>query len=427
MSAPLHIETSRELPLVSVMVGFKVGSVLDPVGKEGLTRLMVRMLRRGAAGMDATTIENHIDRLGADLSEHVGTSTVSFQMEIIRRSFDRGIELFAKLLGSPSFDVVELGKLVRESEGEIIEARDNDRALAARAFRRTLFENHPFARRSSGLIPTLRTIERGDVVEAYARTLTRDQVVMAFAGDVDDAMAQRAADLIQASLPAGASLARVVPEPTMKPGRRLVFVDKPERTQTQLLIGGMGTHPRDADHVALHVANTVFGGTFTSRLMREVRSKRGWSYGAYANLPIDVCREGFSLWTHPAATDAAKCVALELELLGTWRDKGITPRELSFAQRYLTRSHAFEIDTATKRVHRKLATSLYDLPQDYYSRYLEQVKAVTRDQADAAVRNRLSTTDLVVAITGTAAEIGEQIAQAVPGLIDQKVVPYDLE
>ncbi|MBI5534746.1 MAG: insulinase family protein [Deltaproteobacteria bacterium] len=427
MSAPVHIETSRDLPLVSVMVGFKIGSVLDPVGKEGLTRLMVRMLRRGAGDMGATTIENHIDRLGADLSEHAGTSTVSFQMEIIRRSFDRGIELLAKLLGSPSFDPAELGKLLRESEGEIIEARDNDRALASRAFRRTVFEDHPFARRASGLIPTLRAIERSDVLDAYARTLTRDKVVMAFAGDVDDAMAQRAAELIHAALPAGPSPARSIPDPAMKPGRRLVFVDKPERTQTQMLIGGMGTHPRDDDHVALHVANTVFGGTFTSRLMREVRSKRGWSYGAYANLPIDVCREGFSLWTHPKATDAAECLKLELKLLEEWRDKGITAAELAFAKRYLTRSHAFEIDTATKRVHRKLATSLYDLPEDYYSRYLEQVKAVTREQADAAVRNRLSGADLVVAITGTASEIGEQIKQAIPGLVEHKVVPHDLE
>jgi zinc protease len=427
MSATVHIETSRDLPLVSMMLGFRVGSHLDPDGKEGLSRLMVRMLRRGAAGMDAQTIEKQIDRLGADLSEHVGATVVTIQLDVIRRSFDPAVELLCKLLAGPSFDEVELGKLVRETEGELIEARDNDRVLATRAFRRKVFEGHPFSRRASGLIPTIKTIGRDDVVAAFGRTLTRDNVVLAFAGDLDDAEAQRATASIEAALPAGPAPARAIGDPPPVQGRRLVFVDKPDRTQTQLLIGGSGTHPRDADHIALHVANTVFGGTFTSRLMREVRSKRGWSYGAYTSLPIDVCREAFAAWTHPAATDAAACIKLELELLERWREKGITPRELSFAARYLTRSHAFDIDTASKRVHRKLATSLYDLPQDYYDSYLARVKAVTKEQADEAVRRRLSTTDLVIAITGTHAQIGAAVADAIPGLAEQAVTPHDLE
>ncbi len=427
MSVPVHIETSRELPLVNVMVGFRVGSFLDPAGKEGLSKLMVRMLRRGVEGMDAPTLEAAIDRIGADISEHVGISTVSLHLDVIRRSLDKGVDLLAKLLGSATFDETELGKLERETEGELIEARDSDRTLCARAFRREIFRGHPFARRTTGLIPTVRSVTRDDVVAAYRRTFTRDNCVLAFSGDLDDLEASRASERLLAALPAGTGPRRELADPDFGTGRRLVFVDKPERTQTQLLIGGIGTHPRDDDHVALHVANTVFGGTFTSRLMREVRSKRGWSYGAYASLPIDVCREAFSMWTHPGSDDADKCLALELSLLEGLRDGGIEPRELSFAKKYLVRSHAFEVDTASKRVHRKLATSLFDLPADYYDRYLEQVDAVTKEQADAALSRRLSTENLVVAITGTHAQIGEKIAAAVPGLASQSVVPFDLE
>jgi hypothetical protein len=127
--------------------------------------------------------------------------------------------------------------------------------------------------------------------------------------------------------------------------RRLVFVDKPERTQTQILLGEVGSHPRDADHISLHVATTIFGGTFTSRMMKAIRSERGWSYGAYARLPYDKERDAFSMWTFPAAKDAAACITLELELLNAWRDKGISARELAFAKRYLVRSHAFDIYT----------------------------------------------------------------------------------
>ena len=85
----------------------------------------------------------------------------------------------------------------------------------------------------------------------------------------------------------------------MRAGRRLLVVDKPERTQTQILVGTLGTSPHDDDHVPLVVGNAVFGGTFTSRLMKEIRSKRGWSYGASARAGIERQRQSWVLWTFP--------------------------------------------------------------------------------------------------------------------------------
>jgi len=192
-------------------------------------------------------------------------------------------------------------------------------------------------------------------------------------------------------------------------------------------MGEVGSHPRDADHIALHVATTIFGGTFTSRMMRAIRSERGWSYGAYARLPYDKQRDAFSLWTFPAAKDASACIALELELLEAWREKGITPKELAFAKRYLVRSHAFDVDTPQKRVHQKLDVDLFDLPADYHANYIGHVQAVTLDTANEAVRRRVSSDDLVVSVVGTHAEIGEAVASAVPGLSKVEVVAYDAE
>jgi zinc protease len=427
MSATVHLETSRALPLVSVLVGFKAGSHDEPSGKDGLTRLMARMLRRGAGGLDATQVEAAFDRLGADLGEVAGPTAVTLHLDVIRRSFDRAIDLVATLLGEPALDAAELAKLVREVQSEIVESRENDRGLCMRAFRRTLFEGHPFARRTGGLLATLASIGRDDVVQRHRHVVARDRLVLAFAGDLDETDAARAAARIEQALPPPLPAGERIPEPQAQRGRRLVIVDKPDRTQTQLMIGGLGTRAHDPDHVPLVVANTVFGGTFTSRIMREVRSKRGWSYGAFSSLPIDVCREAFGVWTHPAAEYAAECVALELDLLEKWRTAGIKPAELAFAKRYLVRSQAFEVDTASKRVHRKFATSVYDLPGDYYDGFLERVRAVTLEQANRAVAERISIDDLTVAITGTEAVIGEKLAGAIPGLAGTTVVPHDLE
>jgi zinc protease len=206
-----------------------------------------------------------------------------------------------------------------------------------------------------------------------------------------------------------------------------VFVDKPDRTQSQLYIGRLGTHARDADHTAVSVATTAFGGTFTAPLMREVRSERGWSYGASARLGVDLHRELFSVWTAPAAKDAANCLALELELLETWFEKGTARADLEFTKKFLLRSRVFDIDTASKRVQLHLEQALLDLPRNYHATYADRVTSVTKSQADKSVRERLDLDDLVIAIVGTYREIGQAIERAIPRLDASRVVAFDRE
>ena len=276
------------------------------------------------------------------------------------------MDLLCSILGDPTNDPSELSRLIRETEQEILETRNYDRALCGRAFRRVLFRDHPFARRISGLPESLARIDQQHVVAHARRMMNRNNVVFAFAGDVTDEQALAAAERVAAALPDGPAPQRPIQEPTAREHRTLVFVDKPERSQTQMLIGCPGTDASDPDHTAFVLGNTVFGGTFTSRLMKEVRVKRGWSYGACSSAPVDLCREAFSVWTHPDAKDVGPCLQLELELLERWHDKGITGRELAFAKRNLSRSNAFEVDTASKRAQRRMLTMLYDLPADYY-------------------------------------------------------------
>lgn len=423
----LHVETSPALPLVHITVAFRSGGADDPPGKDGLSRITARMLRRGARGMSSAEIEERIDSLGASLSAEVSSSVVSLHADVISRSLDTFVDLLAKLLAEPSFDDVELGRLLREAEGELVESRDSDRSLVTRHFRRVLFEGHPYGRRLGGKIATLRSIDREDVVGCYQRVFTQGHAVISFSGDVTEERARELSRRLIAGLRENGPEGTEIPEPTMKTGRRLVLVDKPERTQTQILIGTLGSHPKDDDHMPLQVAATVLGGTFTSRLMREVRSKRGWSYGAYARLPYEQRRDAFSMWTFPKATDAAACIALKLELLHAWREKGVSPRELSFVKKFMVRSHAFDVDTPDKRVQLRLDADLLGLPPDYHGRYVEEVKAVDLEAANQSIRNRISEKDLVIAVVGTRSEIGDAVAKAIPDLDEVIVVPFDSE
>lgn len=427
----VRVESSFALPLVSVAIAFRAGAAHDPLGKEGLARMAARMIRRGTLGpngpMTAVQVEEAIDALGGELGAEVGYGWLSIGMEVIERNLDPFADLVASILGGPAFDDTELGKLRREIEGELVEARDNDRGLAGRALRRTLFEGHAYGRRTMGTIASVKAVGRDDIAAFYQRHVCQENAVVAVSGHITEDRGQELARRLLAKLPEGVPSPDPVTEPTRRPGRTLVFVDKPERTQTQMYIGTLGTHPRDPDQMALHVANNVFGGTFTARLMNEVRSKRGWSYGASSRLGMERHRESFSIWTAPAETDAAACLSLELGLLETWIDGGVTDDELAFTQSYLARSHVFDIDTAGKRAHQTIDAEVFGLPEGYHARYVENVKRVTKADADAAVRARISANDLVVAVVGTHATLGKAIEQAIPGLSSTIVVPYDAE
>lgn len=419
------VETSRALPLVSLTVSEHAGAIDDPAGKEGLARFVARLMRRTGGGLTLQQLDTRIDSLGAALSADATQSTTGFHGTVISRSLEPFVDLLIDVLARPGFSADEHGRLQREIQSDLVELRDNDRALAQRWFRRKLFVDHAYGRSAGGTIASVSSISSEDVTKQHARSVCSNNLVFALAGDIDADAAARIAERICAELPPGARRNDALGDPQPVPGRRLVLVDKPERTQTQIFIGGLGTHPRDADHIPLHVANTVFGGTFTARMTREIRSKRGWSYGAYSSLPCDRHRQAFSMWTFPKAEDAAPCIRLEIELLEAWRERGITARELAWAKRYLTRSHAFAVDTAQKRAALALDEEIYDLPAGYYAEYIDRTSAVTLDQANQAVRDRISSDDLLIVVVGTASEIGDAVRDAIPGLAQTEVVPFD--
>jgi zinc protease len=421
------VETSHDLPLVAVSVALRMGALEDPPETEGAVRLLGRLMRRSAGGRSAEENDALVEGMGAGLGADVTQSTVSFHGSVITRSLDRFGDFLIDALARPSLPEDELARLKRETLAELVETLDDDRSLARRWFRKTLFAGHPYGRSAGGTkagveratIDTLRTL--------YRRLVVPENLVVALAGDVTAERAARFASDLAAALGRGERLVDRTPEPTLRPGRHLLIVDKPERTQTQIIIGGLGSHPSDPDHFALSVANTAFGGTFTARLMQEVRAKRGWSYGAYSSLPYDRRRQGFSMWTFPKAADAAGCIALELEMLEKLRRNGLAKSELAWAKRYLVRSHAFAIDTAAKRVGLKLDSALYDLPPGYYDDYTKHLQAVTLEQANQAVRERLSDENLLVTLVGTEAVVGNDVRQAIPNLSSNDVVRYDAE
>ena len=422
----LLVEESNDLPLVHFTVVLRTGSAEDPEGCEGLTRLSARSLRRGTHKRDTTAIEETIDALGAELSIDTSPSFVRLSGSCIKRSLEPTLSLVGELLREPSFPEAELAQLKRETQAALLELTDSDQALASIHLRRSLFRGHPYGRPSLGTRATLLGIGLDQVTARYRDGLAVKPRMIGFSGAITQTDAER---LVQKHLAReGRAIAASAPppEPIMPKGRHLRIVDKPERTQTQIQIGRLASHPHDADHVPLLVGNAVFGGAFTARLMRAVRSERGWSYGASSRLGIDRIRETWSMHTFPSASDAAACMELQLQLMSDWVDRGIDDSELEFAKSYLIKSHAFSIDTADKRLEQAMDVLLLDLPKDYYTGFTKHVEAVTREQVNAALLRRLSVDDLVFSVVATETELGDALRGAARAN-SVEVVPYDID
>ncbi|MCA9606664.1 MAG: insulinase family protein [Myxococcales bacterium] len=422
---PGFLEVSHALPIVDLDVILTRGSILDPKGREGLTRILARLMRRGPVGVDADTFDERLDRLGATLSVSVGPESMRITGSVIRRNLEPFLEAASSILRAPGLREDDFDKVKRTVEAELVQARDHDGSLAARAFRRQLFGAHAYGRSVGGTLASTAKIELDAVRAAHAKLARAPHLVIGLAGDVTADVAEPLIERAFGGLPRRALRQPPVEEPTMKPGRRVVLVDKPKRTQSQIYVGTLGMKVGEPDHHAMIVANTAFGGTFTSRLMKEVRSERGWSYGAYSKLGADRQREAWSMWTHPSAEQLVDCLALELSLFERWWDRGLTTDEVRRAKRYLVKGHAFDLETAGKRLEPKLQTAALELPDDWFDRYPEHVRKVSRAAANDAVKARLSRDDLTIAVLATATPDLQRSLRALPGVCDLRVIPYD--
>lgn len=413
---PVHVEESHALPLVDIEILCCEGSVLDPIGREGLTRLTAQMIRRGPRGMSAEAFDEAIESLGAVLSATISPHTVRFHGSVIRRNLEPFLRLIGRMLATPGLRPKDLARQKRKNEAELIELRDHDRSLAARAFRRHLFREHPYGRPASGSLETVGSFTRAEVSAQLERLVCAKNLLIGVAGDVTAEEIAPILDRELAGIPTGASCRVELRPAQIAPGRRVLVVDKPQRTQTQVYVGTLGARVAEPDYHALLVANTGFGGTFTSRLVQEVRAERGWSYGVGSKLGVDREREAWTMWTHPAAEQVLDCLRLELELLDAWVDEGLSDAEVQRASDYLVKSHAFDLETAEKRLEPQLETALYDLPRDYFPRFVEHVRAVTPRAAADAVRARIAKDDLSIALVATATDELMAGLAALPGV-----------
>ncbi|HEX2574436.1 MAG TPA: pitrilysin family protein [Polyangia bacterium] len=403
------VQENHDLPLVRLCLVLRGGMAEDPPGLEGLAQFASELARRGAAGMGREELDARFDALGADLGVSVTHDAVTYDLQVLSRHLEEALGLLAEVILRPDFRPEEAEHLMRETEAGLDELMEDDPSLARRFFFRELFGAHPYGKPALGTRSSIARFSAAASRDWMERMVSGGNLIVGVSGAVD---ARAVTELILRrfrALRPGALPHVALPMPAPARGLRALLVDKPERTQSQILIGQPVPAWSDPDFIPLSVATNAFGGTFTARLMTEVRAKRGLSYGASARLGQGRGPRSLLVYVFPSIERTGETLELVLELWRDWVENGLHDEELAFARENLASSFTCDLVTCDDRLDLFLSMALCGLPPDYMETTAARIRAVTPEQVRATMKRHLRARDLTVTVLSTAGALRDQL------------------
>lgn len=414
-------------PLVHFDFALRHGSLRDPAGKEGVASFTLSMLLRGTRQHPAKEFHRLLDNLGAEI--HVAKYKESMRIYgmTLADKVEPFLDLFEEMLTAPVFAEEEFAKIREQVRGSLLDELGSDDEIADRRFQEYLLWGNPYGRMTSGSLESIQRIEVADLRRFYDDYFRQDDFVVGVSGGFDRRKIETRVREILARLPAGSAGRLQATAPTHRKGKYLLLVDKPGRTQSQITIGSAGVSFTDKDYFAMLVANHVFGGgSFSARLMKEVREKRGWSYGAYSWYRSGRQPLYFAMHAVPSNKDTRPAAELMIELFRQYAKKGIDKNEFNFAKQSLVNQAAFLQDTLRKRLDNKVTEAVLGLPKGFYDKYQGRLRKLGHAQVQKAIRRCVDASRLFVLILGDAAELREPLG-TLPGLTKQWERKFDQE
>lgn len=386
-------------PMMAMRFSFEGGSAQDPGGKEGIANFVSSMLDEGAGALDASAFQEKLEDLAVRLSFSDTQDAFYGNFETLTANRSDATELLRLAINEPTFDK-DAAERIRQQilAGIVYAAKDPDR-VASEEWNALAFANHAYGRRAGGTEASVTTITPADLGTYHKKVFARSNLRIVAVGDITEADLGAMLDKVFGKLPEKADL---VPVPMTAPvtgGKtKIIEMDVPQ----SVAVFGFGAMPRkDPDFLTAFVLNQLIGGGgFASRLMEEVREKRGLAYSVYSYLqPM----RHASIFSGGVATrnDAVKTsidlIRQELEKVA---QSGPDEAEFANAKSYLTGSYALRFDTNVK-----IATQLLGLMEEGYGTdYVEKrnalIEAITLDDAKRVAKRLLDTNNMIVTIVG---------------------------
>jgi zinc protease len=413
--SPVSFEEDSTLPVVRVAILVRSGAVTDPKGLEGLTHFLSEMLPRGTRTRSREQLENELDSLGASLAVETRLEASIIRGAVLSKSLPQFLSILEEILVAPRFSEMEIQKLKKETLSGLLQEYARDAQIAQKRFQKFLFGTHPYGTSIHGTKTSIPRIQRDTLISAHSKWFREGSLEVLATGNAKKADFEKFYERFRSLRPKleATSHSTWTPIPTPPLKRRVLLLDKPDRTQTQILIGQLGKRFTDPDYFALHIANQAFGGgNFSARMMKEIRGKRGWSYGAYSYFRHGLHPRLWWMYSFPASKDTAATLKLSLEMFEDFSKNGITREEYEFAKTSLIQSSGFSYNTPEKRMENHILESSLDLPSGFMSSFAERLSPVTYEDVQKAIRGYFRPDRLSILVLGTASELQTSVRDA---------------
>ncbi len=385
------------VPLIAVSAAFKGGATQESAEKEGLANILSSLLDEGAGDIKSQDFQAKIDDLGIDLGFSAGYDTFSARLKTLRSTRAAAFDLLRLALTKPRFDAEPIERM-RASQLSILQrALKKPGTIASQAWRKSVFGDHPYARSVGGTIKTVKNITRDDIVSLHARLLAKDNLVIGVVGAISAAELSDMLDEVFGGLPKKADL-KPVAEAVLTIGQSHAIDLKLPQSIIRVVFKGLKRNNKD--FYAAYLMNYILGGSsFSSRLYKEIREKRGLAYGVYTFLGTQQYAGYIGGGTATRADRADETVKILLSEIERMAKEGPSPEELEKAKKYIIGSYAIQnLDTSNKIASVLVAIQQEKLGVDYIDKRAEYIGAVTIDDAKRLARELLSAKPTIVIV-----------------------------
>jgi zinc protease len=389
----------RSIPLLALRFAFGGGNAQDPAGKEGVANFLTAMMDEGAGDLTDAQFQERMEELAMRMRFSDDRDTLYGSFETLTVNRDAAVDLLRLALTRPRFDGEAIERVRKQLLAGLAYAAKDPNSVAGKEWNAQAFAGHPYARPANGTPESVAAINRDDLVSFHRRVFARSTLKVAAVGDIDATTLGLLLDKLFAELPARSELTPVTGIMPKTGGVQKVVEMNVPQSVAQFGLGGL---PRkDPDFIPAFVMNHILGGGgFSSRLMEEVREKRGLAYGV-----------SMGLWPYQHASILAGHVATKNEEIGQSLDviraelrrmatEGPTAAELDNAKQYLTGSYALRFDTNAKIADQLLGIQRDDLGIDYVAKRNKLIEAVTLADVKRLAARLLKADDLIVVIVG---------------------------
>lgn len=414
--ARVWVAARAGVPLAAVRLLVRAGAALDPAARFGLAHLVSEAARRGTRRRTGPRIDDEIESLGAELGVGVDEDAAYFGLSAPSEFLPKLLDMVVDVATAPTFPTREVDRLRRREIASLTHDLDEPSVVADRAMLAAAFGSHPYGHAVEGRVSHLRRVRRADAVDFHARWYGPDSATLIVVGAVDAGEAAGICRRRLAGWRPGAATPPQLPPPERVP-RTVWVVDKPDATQSQVRIAVPALPRATPSYFPAVVANTVFGGGFTSRLMQAIRVNRGLSYGARSRFAMSRAGGLFFISTFTKNESVSEVVQVALEEVDRFCDEGPTAEELDRAKSYLCGIFALTLETHDQVAEKLSDLALYGIPLDEVIGYRERVRAVPAEECREVARRYFPRTDGAIIAVGPAKDLAPALERLGPVVV----------